>query len=406
MYLTLSKRFEISTSVRLAHPGWSRERNDAYYGPLTGGEHGHGYNYVVFFVFHGPVDGPTGMMINLTDIKQKVNGVLSGRYDHKFLNIDSRPYNQIPPTPENIAHQLLAEVMPLFEGHSGQPVICHLEATPDAAATAYAGGHVERQFTMRFSAARRTYSPHLSDEENLQLFGAASSPHGHGHGYRAIITLTGPIDPHVGQIVPYEQSTAAITKLMDLLDHKNLYVDVAEMADLPITTEALARFIFDRLRHDLPVSRVRLNENDYFFAEYDAQGHCRLGIEKSFHAAHRLHSPPLSETKNKELYGKCNNPAGHGHQYRVEATIGGEYDERTGALYDLKRFDAGFAKALEPWIYKHLDLDTNDFRKQPSTGENIVSTLWPRLDSQLNGRLERIRLWETPNNRFTLRKEL
>lgn len=406
MYLTLSKRFELSTSIRLAHPGWSREQNETYYGPHTGGEHGHGYNYIVYFVFHGPVDPQTGMMINITDIKRKVNSVLNERYDHKFLNVDTRPFELIPPTPENIARQLLAEMTPLFEGCAAQPMACHLEATPDTSATAYAGGRVERRFTLRFSAARRTYSPHLSDEENLRMFGVASSAQGHGHGYHVKVTLKGAIDPHLGQIVPYRQSQASFDGLLNVLDHKNLYVDVVELAGLPITTEALALFIFDRLRRDLPVSRVRLNENDYFFAEYSDNGNFKLGLEKSFHAAHRLHSPLLSEAQNKETYGKCNNPAGHGHLYRVEATLGGNYDERSGTLYDLLAFDKGMTEALQPWSYKHLDLETEDFHDRPSTGENIVSTLWPRLDRQLGGRLERISLWETPNNRFTLRKGL
>jgi len=60
--------------------------------------------------------------------------------------------------------------------------------------------------------------------------------------------------------------------------------------------------------------------------------------------------------------------------------------------------------ALEPWQDKHLDWETVEFRKTPSTGENIVRALWPKVDSELANRLVRLRLWETPNNRFTLRQ--
>ncbi len=62
------------------------------------------------------------------------------------------------------------------------------------------------------------------------------------------------------------------------------------------------------------------------------------------------------------------------------------------------------AGALEPWQDKHLDLETDEFRETPSTGENIVRALWRRLDPPLDARLARLRLWETPNNRFTLRR--
>lgn len=104
------------------------------------------------------------------------------------------------------------------------------------------------------------------------------------------------------------------------------------------------------------------------------------------------------------MYGKCNNPQGHGHLYRVEATIGGDLDERSGTLFALPALQEGMAGALAAWDYKHLDLDTNDFADMPSTGENIVQTLWPRVEKALGHTLHRLRLWETPNNRFTLRR--
>jgi hypothetical protein len=60
--------------------------------------------------------------------------------------------------------------------------------------------------------------------------------------------------------------------------------------------------------------------------------------------------------------------------------------------------------ALEPWQDKHLDLETEDFREMPSTGENIVRALWPKIDNRVSQQLARLRLWETNNNRFTLRR--
>ena len=91
-----------------------------------------------------------------------------------------------------------------------------------------------------------------------------------------------------------------------------------------------------------------------------------------------------------------------GH-YLTEATIGGPYDKRTGTLYSYAALLDGIEGALWPWQDKHLDLETEEFRTTPSTGENIVRVLWPKFCARLDDRLTRLRLWETPNNRFTLR---
>ena len=129
-----------------------------------------------------------------------------------------------------------------------------------------------------------------------------------------------------------------------------------------------------------------------------------LGMREMFSAAHRLHVPSFSDTQNAELFGKCNNPRGHGHRYVAEATIGGEYDERSGALASFEELRNALGQALAPWCDKHLDLETEEFRDKPSTGENIVRALWPKIDNSLQQRLVRLRLWETANNRFTLRR--
>ena len=88
----------------------------------------------------------------------------------------------------------------------------------------------------------------------------------------------------------------------------------------------------------------------------------------------------------------------------TEATIGGEFDERSGTVIELAKFRAAVAEAVEPWRDKHLDLELDAFKNRPSTGENIVEALWEQLDPRLEDRLMRLRLWETPNNKFTLRR--
>jgi 6-pyruvoyltetrahydropterin/6-carboxytetrahydropterin synthase len=180
--------------------------------------------------------------------------------------------------------------------------------------------------------------------------------------------------------------------------------EVIGLKDRPITTESLAGYIYERVKTTLPLHRVRLHERDDFFAEAWEGNAVFLGLQEPFHAAHRLHAATLSDAENSKLYGKCNNPRGHGHAYLTEVTVGGDYDVRSGTLYDFVALKNAMAESLEPWRDRHLDLETEDFRAAPSTGENIVRALWPKLDNRLGQRLVRLRLWETANNRFTLRR--
>jgi 6-pyruvoyltetrahydropterin/6-carboxytetrahydropterin synthase len=406
MYLVISKRFELSLSFRYYREDWPREKNREAFGRRMGSENGYGGNPVAYFVFNGPVDEKTGMLINITTVKERVKRLLAERYDHKYLNRDTKPFDKIIPTPENIARQLFIDTAPLFENENASLAVCHVATSPYDAATCYTGGRVERDYWLEFSAARRTWSPHLSDEENEILFGIASSKTGHGHFYRLRATLEGKPDADTGMIMSENNCRRVLDLLHTRLDHKNLNIEVPELEYLPMTTEYLARFIFDQLRISLPLARVRLWENPYFYAEYLKSGRSLMGVKTAFRAAHRLNSPALDDAANCELYGKCNNPAGHGHRYEVEGAIEGTLDERRGVFYGLEDFRDGLDEALEPWHLKHLDLDTDDFRDKPSTGENIVRILWPRLESTLQYPLYRLRLWETPNNRFTLRREV
>lgn len=406
MYLTLSKRFEFSTSLRYWHPGWDEKRNRGVYGDKARGQYGHGYNPVAYFVFHGPIDKSTGMVINVTDIKREINRILADRYDHKFINTDHPEFTDRAPTAERLAAQLLQDAAAAFRDHAAAPVVCHYQESPETGATAYENGRIERHFMTEFSAARRTCSPHLSDEENQRLFGVASAATGHGHGYRLRVTLQGEPDESSGLIVPEPDAIAAMEAVQAEFDHKNLNSDVPGLAGVPITTEGMAQYIADKLGESLPVARVRLHENSWFFAEFDRHTNAHaMGIHGAFHAAHRLHSPTLSTNENLSIYEKCNNPAGHGHRYEVEATIGGQFDQRSGTLYPLNQALESVHGTLREWDRVHLNREVAVFKDVITSGENIVSQLWPKLAPKLDDRLVRLRLWETPNNRFTLRRQ-
>ena len=397
MLLTVSKRLEFSASRRLFVKEWTEAENAAAFGSETSARYGTGRNYVAYFVFSGAVDPATGMLMNISEIKERAGQVLHDGFDHKFLNEDNPAFASVVPTPENVARELYVAAAPLFSGGEAQLVACHLSESEERSATYYAHGTSDSHHWFDFSAARQTASPHLSQTENENLFGSAASPFGHGHNYRARVTLRGK------NIAP-EEFARCLASVRTELDHKNLNREVARLSNQPITTESLARYIYRRVGETAAVHRVRLHERPDFFAEYWTGDHFFLGLRAPFGAAHCLHSKQLSAEENAALYGKCNNARGHGHLYITEATVGGTFDERSGALMNFDALQAGVWAALEPWQNKHLDLEMEEFADRTSTGENIVQALWPQFDSHLEGRLVRLRLWETANNRFTLRK--
>src|SRR5271167_125031 len=99
-----------------------------------------------------------------------------------------------------------------------------------------------------------------------------------------------------------------------------------------------------------------------------------------FSAAHRLHAMGLSDAENRAVYGKCNNPNGHGHNYEVEITVVGPVDAVTGRAVDLAALDALAAKeVLDPLRYRNLNEEVTAFRTKVPTTENLTLELDTRL---------------------------
>ena len=342
------------------------------------------------------------MLINISEIKERAGRIINERFDHKFLNEDNPAFRDVPPTAENIARQLYVDLAPLFSDVDAKLVAVHLRESPDRSATFYENGAADANYWFEFSAARETMSPRLSAEENRKLFGSAVTTH--GHNYRARLSFRAEQLEGEGPLVRYDKIDNCMHSLRTELDHRHLNRDVGALKDRPMTTESLAEYVCERVNALIPLHRIRLHEREDFFAEVWDDEAMFLGMRMPFSAAHRLHVRTFSDQQNADLFGKCNNPAGHGHSYVTEATIGGEYDKGTGTLFDFVAFRTAIAKALAPWQDRHLDLETEDFRETPSTGENIVHALWRKIDNPLQHRLVRLRLWETANNRFTLRR--
>jgi 6-pyruvoyltetrahydropterin/6-carboxytetrahydropterin synthase len=122
--------------------------------------------------------------------------------------------------------------------------------------------------------------------------------------------------------------------------------------------------------------------------------------KEHFNAAHRLNNPNWSADKNERVYGKCNNPNYHGHNYELIVRVTGEIHPETGYVMDMKVLsDLIKAEVLDRFDHKNLNLDTDEFRDLNPSAENIAIVAYNLLRSKLDTALDlHIRLYETERN--------
>jgi 6-pyruvoyltetrahydropterin/6-carboxytetrahydropterin synthase len=132
----------------------------------------------------------------------------------------------------------------------------------------------------------------------------------------------------------------------------------------------------------------------------------RLSKRYGFAASHRLHSPALTDEENRETYGKCNNPYGHGHNYEVELTVRGTVDPVTGRVIDLARLDdLAEQQFIAPFRHRNLNAEVPAFRTTVPTTENLglevdrrLREAWPAFFPEGGPSLEMVRIRETDRN--------
>jgi len=119
-----------------------------------------------------------------------------------------------------------------------------------------------------------------------------------------------------------------------------------------------------------------------------------------FCASHRLYNPEYSDTKNEEVFGLCNNPNGHGHNYVMEVTVCGEVDPETGMVLDLKALKKLVNEEIILKVdHKNLNVDVPFLKNIIPTAENLAIQFWETLESKIeNGQLHEIKLYESERN--------
>lgn len=122
-----------------------------------------------------------------------------------------------------------------------------------------------------------------------------------------------------------------------------------------------------------------------------------LTRKSEFSASHYYHNPQFSSEENQRIFGKCNNPNGHGHNYTLEVTVKGDIDQRSGFVMDLKELkEIMNREVLDVLDHRFLNKEVPEFATQIPTTENIAVSIWNRLQLKLKvAQLHRVRVYET-----------
>jgi 6-pyruvoyltetrahydropterin/6-carboxytetrahydropterin synthase len=143
-------------------------------------------------------------------------------------------------------------------------------------------------------------------------------------------------------------------------------------------------------------------------ASFDSKTEPRAYLSRRYRlsASHRLHSEAYSAEENRAVYGKCNNPHGHGHNYAVEVTVGGAVNAETGMVCDLGELDE-FARVHLIERFDAVNLNTlEEFRAAVPTTENFTAVVYGIFQKFVGARVVRVKIEETGNNSFVMGEEL
>lgn len=267
-----------------------------------------------------------------------------------------------------------------------------------------------------FSAAHAYWFKDRTDDENRAIFGKWASRWGHGHNYEIELSVAGQLDEATGMVVNITDVDKALKRAIQPLRDKHLTYEVPHFATNPPTTENIAAYIAQRFNAEFtdPAARLTkiivaetptLSASVEFreFQESNTKQMVSLTRSLDFAAAHRLHAQGLSDNENLAIFGKCNNPHGHGHNYGVEVTVSGEIDPKTGMIVDLVALDKVLdTEIMERYDHKHLNDDTEDFSHTNPTSENLTLAIWNHLVEKIPApaRLKRVVVRETDRNYF------
>ncbi|MFB5087016.1 6-carboxytetrahydropterin synthase [Psychrobacillus sp. PGGUH221] len=255
-----------------------------------------------------------------------------------------------------------------------------------------------------FSAMHSYEVAEWSKEKNKEVFGLCSNPHGHGHDYQLEVMVKGNLSTQSGIVVNTVDIKDIVGKIVESeLDGKFINKENAYFHNKIPTTENIVNYLWETISpvlKDCELHRLQLHENPFLFATKEEGNMVSLTRKYHFCAAHRLHSNKLTKEENLNIFGKCNNPFGHGHNYYLDVTLSGEPNPITGMIVDLARLDDIVeTQVLNKLDHKHLNLDVEEFKDLNPTSEVVVQVIYDMLSPHLPN-LQKTGLWETEKNFF------
>ena len=243
-----------------------------------------------------------------------------------------------------------------------------------------------------------------ADAPRENTFAAWPPMRGLGRYYELIVTCRGEADPATGYFMNIKQiDEAARASALPII------ADAAQLPDVPKFGRLMRDIITaldNRLQRCVTTVTLRLAPTYTLAIEKADMDHVLISQRYEFSAAHRLHAPKLSDAENRQVFGKCNNPAGHGHNYQLEVTLRCPMDDK-GAVTPIEQIDSVVnAAVVEKLDHKHLDHDVPQFRGVNTTVENIARIVHGMLREALTPlglELQEVRVWETGKTVCTYR---
>ncbi|MEX2242407.1 MAG: 6-carboxytetrahydropterin synthase [Fimbriimonadaceae bacterium] len=261
-----------------------------------------------------------------------------------------------------------------------------------------------------FSSGHRFWNAAKTEPENRAMYGEWASRYNHGHNYVLEVTASGKVDETTGMVVNIKDIDDALQERIVSKFAQRSIND--EVPGFDTKTPCLENLLLS-LREEagnLPggarLEHIKLEETPLFYGEWTRDGD-KVTVTRSyeFAASHRLQQDAISHEENLRLYGKCNNPAGHGHNFVLEVTVGGKPDPATGFITDLGALDAAVKeRVLDRYDHKHLNTDVPELLGKVPTSEVVALEIYRALDGHVPGVLERVSLRETDRSGFEVRR--
>ena len=236
------------------------------------------------------------------------------------------------------------------------------------------------------TASTRAYNGHAGHPPLL----------GFGHFFTLRVTLAGHLEPASQYLVNIKEIDSAVRRRIDL-------VSAAVNGGMPPAPLVLTLFrsLHDTWGSERPLDSVTLCLSPYlsFSAFSEELPMVRLSQKFEFSASHRLHNPALSDDQNRQTFGKCNNPLGHGHNYELQVTLAGTPDP-SGVLVPIPTLERIVAETvIDRFDHKNLNVEVEEFKTTIPSVENIARVIYQLLKSPLKtptSHLASVTVWETP----------